>query len=69
MGQLLEPRADLSVRSLPTADGRTAGNSRQMAPEQCKGEALTDRADVYALGVILFELLVGNRSVCGPLTS
>lgn len=64
-GQLLDPRADLSVMSMPTADGELLGTVGYMAPEQCKGEALTDRADVYALGVILFELLVGTAPFVG----
>jgi len=64
-GQLLDLRADLSVMSLPTADGELLGTVGYMAPEQCKGEELTDRADVYALGVILFELLVGTAPFVG----
>ena len=43
-----------------TADGRLVGTFRYMAPEAILGEPLDARADLYSLGVILYELLSGQ---------
>ncbi|HET6922219.1 MAG TPA: serine/threonine-protein kinase [Anaeromyxobacteraceae bacterium] len=43
-----------------TAVGRRLGTSSAMAPEQVRGEPVDRRADVYALGVLLHQLLTGQ---------
>jgi serine/threonine-protein kinase len=41
--------------------GRCEGSSAYAAPEQARGQAIDASADVFSLGLILFELLTGHR--------
>jgi len=52
--------AKAALRSGTTAVGTIKGKMHYMAPEQIRGEAVDARADVFAAGVLLWELVAGR---------
>ncbi len=48
-----------------TRPGVVRGKAAYMAPEQCLGERVDRRTDVFALGIVLYELTTGRRCITG----
>jgi non-specific serine/threonine protein kinase/serine/threonine-protein kinase len=57
----LLPEPGVDAEDVPTATVLQALTPDYASPEQVRGEAVTVTADVYALGVMLYELLAGRR--------
>lgn len=53
--------ADFGIASLIGANDENSGTPPYMAPEQGTHSGVDHRADIYALGVVLYEMLTGER--------
>ena len=60
----VDRKSQLASQKL-TRKGEVWGSPIYMSPEQCKGEPLDARSDVYAMGLLMYESLLGIPAISG----
>ena len=65
----MRPQDSPTLSAAATQKGIILGTAAYMSPEQAKGKSVDKRADIWAFGVVVFEMLTGQQLFTGETAS